>query len=185
MPFDEAQLGDPPGYPDPSARRSVKSSNVSPRSIANLLRPKKGERPGGRKVGSQNKKTRAINLEAARAKLGMSPLDAILEATALSRNVMLDLFEKRGTDEFDVDAFLKFNAQTAENAAKAAVYCHSKLAPKRPEGELPPIDLEALTESQLDILIFRLSRGRESVTPLDLTAEEREAPAGEEGQLLR
>jgi hypothetical protein len=179
MSFGE-ELGDlPAAYASQIAQPSTKST-----SLANLVRPKKGERFGGRKPGSRNKRTEA-NLLAARLKLGLSPLDAILEAAALSRSIMLDLFDKRGTDEFDVEAFLKFNAQTAENAARAAAYCHAKPAPQRREGDLPPIDLEALTESQLDVLIFRLSRGRAGVTPLDLTAEEREAPAGEEGQPLR
>jgi hypothetical protein len=174
MPFSE-QLGDlAPAYAPQIAQPSTKST-----SLANLVRPKKGERFGGRKRGSRNKRTEA-NLLAARLKLGLSPLDAILEAAALSRSIMLDLFEKRGTDEFNVEAFLKFNAQTAENAARAAAFCHAKPAPKRPEGDLPEIDIDGLSDKQLELLVLRIGR-RMGEDVLDIEAEAAGAQTGSEG----
>jgi hypothetical protein len=174
MSFGE-ELGDlPAAYASQIAQPSTKST-----SLANLVRPKKGERFGGRKPGSRNKRTEA-NLLAARLKLGLTPLDALVEAAALSRSIMLDLFEKRGTDEFDVEAFLKFNAQTAENCAKAAPYCHARLAPKRPECDLPEIDIDGLSDKQLELLVLRIGR-RMGEDVLDIEAEATEASTDSEG----
>jgi hypothetical protein len=172
MAFDEAQLGDlPPGY------APTKPTN---KGWDNLVRPKKGERFGGRKKGSINKRTRAINLAMAQERLGITPLDGLLENAAISRALMLQAYEARGTPEFDLDEFARLNALNGENMAKCAPYCHSRLPPRAPEGELPQIDIDGLSDKQLELLVIRIGR-RMGSDVIGVVGEPAEAEARGEG----
>jgi hypothetical protein len=120
---------------------------------------KPGERRGGRAVGTRNKLT-LQNLERAyQSPLGMTPLDVLFEGMARNREMALALAKDVGTKEFKLEEYLKVDAATRAYAADAAPFCHSRMSPKRPDGDLPNFDLESLTDAQLNILILRLGSG--------------------------
>jgi hypothetical protein len=94
----------------------------------------------------------------------------MLEAASLSRALMLEAYDNLVEGKGDLDEFIRLNAQTIENMARVAPYLHPKLVPKRPEGELPVLDLETLSDRQLDVLLCRLDAKISQPPTLDLSA---------------
>jgi hypothetical protein len=95
----------------------------------------------------------------------------LLEGMAMNREIALQQFSVRDDPEqFDRELFFEAATATRQFAEAAAPFCHSRLAPKRPDGELPNLDLNQLTEAQIDILVLRLNGRTADAPTLDLAA---------------
>jgi hypothetical protein len=149
------QLGDPPVGP-------ATPTKIAGHHGGGLIQPnRKGQpRRGGRVKGTPNKSTMA-NLAKAIDIMGMSPLEWLLKGWKLNARMTLKLYADLGTKKAKLDDYFRYQAAAREYAASAATYCHPKPIAQRPEGELPAIDINNLTEAQIDILILRLT-GRTS-----------------------
>lgn len=151
--IDTRELGD-----DGSPIKAI-CGEVIPPQRASAIEKVRGKVPGsGRKKGTPNKAS-VENLKTAYEHAGLSPLEVLLDGMARNRELALKLFADRDGDEkFRLDDYLKADAATRAFAAEAAPYCHSRLAPKRPEVDLPSFDLN------LDLKVADSRNAREILT---------------------
>jgi hypothetical protein len=155
MPFVEAlDLGDPLELVEQSRELPFVSKVERNRKLTG--RPCGLPKTGGRKKGTPNKAS-AANRELAMEKSGVLPLEVLLEGMDLHRTIALTELEKG--DAADVEKVVRFHNLAKEYAQAAAPYCHPRLASITHAGEAdgPPIKIESLNDTQLDILIVRLT----------------------------
>jgi hypothetical protein len=113
----------------------------------------------GRPAGVQNKTTSTAAARQLAARLaGLEPLQFMLKGLGFvhGRIVLEEQSDKPSTRRLE-----RLYDRGMSYARDAAPYCHGKLATINHTAQLegPPLDLRALNDQQLDILILRLQRG--------------------------
>jgi hypothetical protein len=118
---------------------------------------RKGEpRRGGRARGTRNRRTIQNFFKATETLDGLTVIDALLEQASMNRKMALKLYQDSDKEEFKATEFLNFSGAAVDALSKVAPFCHPKAQPKPPTPELPEIDIAALTDDQLSILIVRI-----------------------------